>query len=81
MARPKARYKSYLFQCGGSQNWWVKLRAAGKRVERSLGTPDKAVAELLALPLIQEHKAAMLAARQPEGVTFRRSELKNRKTF
>src|SRR5205807_2714259 len=55
-----------------SENWWIKLRSPAGRVEKSLGTPDKAVAELLALPMIAEHKALLLASRPtPAGVTFR----------
>jgi integrase len=71
MARERARHKTYLFKRPESENWWIKLRAAGKRVERSLGTSDKAVAELLALPMIAQHKGLLLAARPtPAGVTF-----------
>ena len=40
-----------------------ELRSPHKTTVRSLGTPDKARAELLALPMVQEHKHALLAAR------------------
>jgi integrase len=53
----------YLFQRPGSDNWWIKLRSGGRRLERSLGTSDRRQAEVLALPLIAQHKATLLAAR------------------
>ena len=53
----------YLFQRYGSQNYWIRLLSPGKRIEKSLGTPDRHQAELLALPLIAEHKAALQARR------------------
>jgi integrase len=60
----RARHGSYIFQRPGSSNWYVKLRSPGaKRKEVSLGTPDKLQAEILALPKINAHKAALLAAR------------------
>jgi integrase len=64
----RARHGSYVFQRPGSVNWYVQLRtpqADGKtkRKEVSLGTPDKLTAEILATPMIAEHKAALLAAR------------------
>jgi integrase len=39
------------------------LQSPDGRVEKSLGTPDRRQAEVLALPLIAEHKAKLLAAR------------------
>jgi integrase len=67
-AQTRARHGGYLFQRDGSSNWYVKLRtpqADGKtkRVEISLGTPDKLAAETLAGPYVTAHKAALLAAR------------------
>jgi len=60
----RARHGSYIFQRPGSSNWYVQLRSPGaKRVERSLGTPDKLTAEILAAPMVAEHKAALMAAR------------------
>jgi integrase len=53
----------YLFQRAGSRNWHVRFQGPTGRTERSLGTSDRRQAELLALPLIAEHKAALLAAR------------------
>jgi len=63
MAKTRARRGSYLFQRPGSQNWYIKLQSPTGRVERSLRTSDRQQAEILALPLIGEHKAALLAAR------------------
>jgi integrase len=63
MAAARARHGSYLFQRPGSSNYYIKLRSPGKRVEISLGTPDKLQAERLALPHIDAHKAALIAAR------------------
>lgn len=63
MATARARHGSYLFQRPGSDNFWIKLRSPAGRVERSLGTSDRRQAEILALPMIAEHKAALLAAR------------------
>jgi hypothetical protein len=57
------RKTDYLFQRPGSSNWWIKLQSPGKRVEKSLGTRDKKEAEIMALPLIARHEAALLAAR------------------
>src|SRR6478735_3983487 len=57
----RARHGSYLFQRGNV--WWIKLRSPNGRIERSLHTPDRKQAELVALPMIAEHKAALLAAR------------------
>jgi integrase len=71
MARERARHKTYLFKRPESENWWIKLRSPAGRVEKSLGTPDKAVAELLALPMIAQHKGLLLASRPTAGVTWR----------
>ena len=55
----------YLFKRGGSDNWYVRLQPPGQKlVERSLGTPDKAAAELAANDLINQHKAFMYQRRQ-----------------
>jgi len=59
----RARHGSYLFQRPRSPNWYVKLRSAGERREICLRTSDKAQAEIIALPMIAEHKARLLAAR------------------
>jgi integrase len=72
-ATARARHGSYLFQRPGSSNWYVRLRSPDKTIVKSLGTADKAQAEITALrgfPLddgtivsIATHKAALLAAR------------------
>jgi hypothetical protein len=62
MARTAGR-PTYLFKQRGSQNWHVRLQYPDKRVEKSLGTPDRQVAEVLALPMIAEHKGRLLATR------------------
>ena len=51
--------------------WWVKLQTPGKRVEKSLRTRDKKEAEILALPLIAQHKATLLAAQPRLESTWR----------
>ena len=57
------RKRDYLFKRPNSQHWRLRLQMGGRNVEKSLGTPDRAEAEVLALPLIAEHKAKLLAAR------------------
>jgi integrase len=57
------RKTDYLFQRPGSANWYIKLQAPDARIEKSLGTSDRRQAEILALPMIAEHKARLLAAR------------------
>jgi integrase len=57
------RKRDYLFLRPGSQHWHIKLQTPGNRVEKSLGTPDRREAEIAALPLIAQHKAALLAKR------------------
>lgn len=73
MARPG----SYLYQRKGSRNWhlrlqypsWAMRQAAHylfgfmppKKIERSLGTSDRAEAELLAGPEILQHRRVLLA--------------------
>jgi integrase len=57
------RKTDYLFLRPGSQNWHIKLQSPTGRVEKSLRTSDRQRAEILALPMIAEHKAALLAAR------------------
>jgi integrase len=55
--------RDYLLQRPGSQNWRLRLQLDGKAVEQSLGTPDRALAEVRALPLIAAHKDKLLAKR------------------
>ena len=63
MSVAMTRKTDYLFQRPGSSNWWIKLQSPGKRVEKSLRTADRKEAEIIALPMIAHHKAALLAAR------------------
>jgi integrase len=61
----------YLFLRNGSRNWQIKLQyPGGERVEKSLGTSDRAQAEILALPYIQDHKMRLLEARPGIHVTW-----------
>jgi hypothetical protein len=59
----RSKHGGYLFQRDGSDKWWIKVRSAGKRIEKSLGTSDRREAEILAFPLIAAHKQNLLAAR------------------
>jgi integrase len=63
MSASRAKHGSYLFQRSGSENWYVKLRSQGQRLERSLGTADRREAEIAALPLIATHKQRLLDGR------------------
>jgi len=65
------RRTDYLFLRPGSRNWHVKLQSPTGRVERSLGTPDRVQAEILALPMIAGHKAKLLEARPRLETTWR----------
>jgi hypothetical protein len=61
----------YLFLRNGSRNWQIKLQYPGEeRIEKSLGTSDRAQAEILALPYIQDHKMRLLEARPGVQVTW-----------
>jgi integrase len=64
------RKTDYMFLRPGSRNWHIKLQSPTGRIEKSLGTPDRVQAEILALPLIAEHKAALLAARPRVETTW-----------
>ena len=68
MAKARARHGTYLFQRGST--FYVKLRSPAGRIEKSLGTSDRREAEIIALPLIRDHKAALLAARPRVVPTF-----------
>jgi integrase len=63
----------YLFQRPGSRNWWLRLQGPDRRTERSLGTPDRVQAEILALPEIAKHKASLLALRPHLQTSWRRT--------
>jgi len=64
------RKTDYMFLRPGSRNWHIKLQSPTGRTEKSLGTPDRVRAEVLALPMIAEHKAALLAARPRVETTW-----------
>jgi integrase len=67
-----ARKIDYIRQRPGSSNWTVRLQfPGGKDRVRSLGTPVRAEAEILALPIIAEHKKALLALRPRIETTWR----------
>jgi integrase len=66
----RKRKISYLFLRPDSQNWHVRLQSPGGRIEKSLGTPDRAQAEILSLPYIQQHKMRLLQAK-PGQVAWR----------
>lgn len=53
----------YIFRPRNSNNWWIKLRHNGERIEHSLGTADRTEALAKAEPEIQEHRLKKLAAR------------------
>ena len=63
------RRGDYLFKRPGSQNWWVRFQYPDnvspdlRKVEKSLGTPDRTEAEIKALPLIHSHKQKVLERR------------------
>jgi site-specific recombinase XerC len=59
----RKRKISYLFLRPDSQNWHVRLQSPGGRIEKSLGTPDRAQAEILSLPYIHQHKVRLLEAK------------------
>jgi integrase len=54
---------SYLFQRPGSANWYIQLRSPDGRKVASLKTADKLQAQIIAAPMVAEHKAKLLAAR------------------
>ncbi|MGB9216978.1 MAG: DUF6538 domain-containing protein, partial [Pseudolabrys sp.] len=71
-----ARKVDYLFLRKGSRNWHLKFQYPGelaqrtgqKRIEISLGTPNRAEAEIIALPFIREHKLRLLQAWSDLGI-------------
>jgi integrase len=64
----------YLFQRPDSKFWQLKLQSPDGRREISLRTTDHAEAEILAAPLITEHKRKLLAKR-PRFATVWQHEL------
>jgi integrase len=61
----------YLFQRPDSRNWHVRFRYPDKVIEKSLGTPDIKMAEILALPMIAEHKTVLLSRKPRLEATWR----------
>ncbi|MGO8921924.1 MAG: tyrosine recombinase XerC [Xanthobacteraceae bacterium] len=57
------RKRDYLFKPEHSQFWHLRLQHNGKSVQRSLRTTDRMQAEILAAPLIAEHKRRLIEAR------------------
>jgi integrase len=51
--------------------WWLRLRSPGKAKIYSLRTDDKLAAEMIAAPMIVEHKAALLAAKPRVELVWR----------
>jgi integrase len=70
----KRTANDYVFAHPQSRNLFVRLSDInGRRYVKSLGTTDRAVAEIIALPLIAHHKAIMLARRPvPADTVWRR---------
>jgi hypothetical protein len=67
-----AQYKrDYLYLRSGSRNWYLKLQSPDGRIEKSLGTPDRVQAEILASSYITEHKTKLLEARPGVQVMWR----------
>lgn len=70
---------NYLFRRPGSQNWYLKLQYTGdlaermgrRRIEKSLGTPNRAEAEIRALPLIEQHKLALFEEQRARDFPIR----------
>ena len=63
------RRGEYLYQRKGSSNWWLRLQIpielqkhlGAKKIEKSLGTPDRTVAEIKAASDIALHKLRLYA--------------------
>jgi integrase len=67
----KRTKNDYIFEHPQSRNLYVRLRGAdGKRHVESLGTSDYREAEILALPKIAAHKAALLRLRPRVETTW-----------
>ncbi|MEG9502594.1 MAG: hypothetical protein MIN69_12170 [Methylorubrum extorquens] len=65
----------YLYKKPDSANWWIKLQypaSMGRSmVRKSLGTSDRAEAEIKALPMIQAHKMDLLEEANRRGRRFK----------
>ena len=65
MASPaRASYGDYIFQRPGSSNWYVQLRSPDGSKVVSLKTRDKLQAQIIASPMVAEHRAKLYAARR-----------------
>ncbi len=60
---PATRRRDYLFKRDGSQFWHLRIQEGGRSISKSLRTTDKGEAEILALPIIAEHKRRLMALR------------------
>ena len=81
------RKGGYLFKRPGSSNWWVRFQIPPKiaeegdlkpKTEKSLGTPDRALAEIRAAPEIRAHKWLLYHMRlqdRPETNPFLSGEI------
>jgi integrase len=56
-AATRARHGCYIFKRGAV--WWYRFQCGPRRIERSLHTTDKAIAEIRVLPLIAAYKATL----------------------
>lgn len=79
MAPTMKRKTDYIFQRPGSPFWQLKLQSPDGRREISLRTTDRAQAEILALPMVLEHKQKLLD-RRPKLVPVWEHELEPGKT-
>jgi len=69
MVPPMRRKRDHILLRPGSKFWRVRFQRDGKSVEQSLHTTDRGEAECLALPLIAQHRARLLA-RDPNRARF-----------
>ena len=66
----------YLFQPRDSRNWHIRLQGGlAPRIERSLGTADRIEAEIIAAPMIAEHRQHILRRRQIAATMTRENKL------
>lgn len=69
---PRERQRDYLYKRPGSDHWWLRLQfpkdvhpdLAGKNHRKSLGTPNRDEAEVIAAPDIAAHKLFLMLNRQ-----------------
>jgi integrase len=63
--------RDYLFRKNGSANWSVRFQRDGKDVIKSLGTSNRQEAEIIAGPLVTQHKAILLDLKPRLEVAWR----------